>query len=201
MWKQQGCGTLKGMRPHKRIGQLTPDEYQALRAGTKSPSGFTTRRSHMLLLSAEGLSPPQIAQRLLCGEQTVRNALRAFEAEGRACLQPKSNRAHHDSSAFDQAALQHLGELVQRSPREFGVPSSLWTLKLLAQVCMQLELIAQRVSYETVRKALLKLGIDWQSARQRITSHEPHDAPKKTTCAFNHLGTTAPTAGAAVMGR
>lgn len=168
------------MRPHKRIRELTPDEDQALRAGTKSSAGFSTRRSHMLLLSAEGVSPPQIAKRLLCGEQTVRNALRAFEAEGIACLQQKSNRPHHDSSALDKAGLQRLEELVHRSPRDFGLPTSLWTLALLAQVCWQQGIVQQPISYETVRKALLKLGINWQSARQRITSHDPHYGHKKT---------------------
>lgn len=169
------------MRPHKRIRELTPNEYQALRDGTKSSSGFTTRRSHMLLLSAEGLSPPQIAQRLLCGAQTVRNALRAFEAEGSACLQQKSNRPQRDSSAFDSDGLKRLEDLVHRSPRDFGLPTSQWTLLYLAQVCWQQGIVQHAVSYETVRKALLKLGINWQAARQRITSHDAHYAHKKTT--------------------
>ena len=70
-------GKLVVMRAFKRVYELTEDEHRTLVQGTKSRSGFTLRRSHILLLSAEGLTPQQIARRLHCGEQTVRNVIRA----------------------------------------------------------------------------------------------------------------------------
>src|SRR5450432_419364 len=65
------------MRAFKRVYELTEDEHRTLVQGTKSRSGFTMRRNHILLLSAEGLTPQQSARRLHCGEQTVRNVIRA----------------------------------------------------------------------------------------------------------------------------
>jgi transposase len=168
------------MRHYKRIRELTEGERQELIAGAKSRSGFTVRRSQMLLLSAEGLTPPQIAQRLHCGDQTVRNAIRAFEIEGLGCLRPKSNRPHRDHRAFDDAGLKRLEEIVHRSPREFGMETSQWTLVKLAAVCFQEQVVQQPISYETVRQGLRQLGIDWKTARHRITSHDPRYAAKKT---------------------
>ena len=169
------------MRNFTRVPQLTTEERTALRKGAKSRSGFMMRRSHILLLSAEGFTPQQIAERLHCGDQTVRNVIRAFEREGLDCLQEKSHRPHQDHRVFDQTGLERLHDLIHRSPREFGLESSLWTLPLLARVCFEQEIVARSVSYETIRRALLKLGLPWRQARQRITSHDPRYEAKKTS--------------------
>lgn len=167
------------MRNFTHVHPLSKQERAALIHGTKSKSGFTVRRSHILLLSAEGCKPQEISERLHCGTQTVRTVIHAFEREGLACLEQKSRRPHHDHRAFDEAGLKRLEEIVHQSPRDFGLTTSLWTLPLLAQVCFQQHIVAHPISYETVRRGLLKLGIDWRRARQHITSHDPHYERKK----------------------
>jgi transposase len=173
------------MRKYRRVGELTKEEQEALVKGAKSSSGFTMRRSHILLASAEGQTPQQIGQRLHCGDQTVRNVIRAFEREGLGCLQEKSHRPQHDPSVFDAAGLQRLEEMIHRSPRDFGLATSLWTLPLLARVCFQEKIVARPISYEAVRRGLLKLGLDWRRARQHITSHDPHYERKKASAAVD----------------
>ena len=169
------------MRNYTRVHELNSEEHAALLKGVKSSSGFTLRRSQILLASAEGQTPQQIAQRLHCGDQTVRNVIRAFEQEGVGCLQEKSHRPHRDARAFDAAGLQRLEALVHRSPHDFGLPTSLWTLPLLAKVCFEQQIVARPISYETVRRGLLKLGINWRRARHHITSHDPHYVRKKAS--------------------
>ena len=176
------------MRTFKRVHKLSEEEQRGLLQGTKSRSGFIMRRSHILLLSDEGLTPQQIAMRLHCGDQTVRNVIRAFEQEGLACLEEKSSRPHHDNSTFTAAGLQRLADLVHRSPRDFGGQSSLWSLAQLAQVCFQQGIVARPVSYETVRRALAKLGLDWRHARHHITSHDPQYERKKAASALDDVG-------------
>jgi transposase len=182
---------LIAMRKFTRVRHLTPEEQAALVRGTKSSAGFTLRRSQILLLSAAGQTPQQIAQQLQCGDQTVRNVIRAFEREGLACLQAKSRRPHHDPSTFDVHGLQRLAELVHRSPRDFGFQTSIWSLALLATVCFKQGIVARPVSYETIRRALLKLDINWQRARHRITSHDPHYERKKATAGVDGVGASA----------
>ena len=176
------------MRTIKRVHPLSEEEQRALVKGTKSHSSFTVRRSQMLLLSAEGLTPQQIGQRLHCGDQTVRNVIQAFEREGLDCLERKSSRPHHDNSTFTAEGLQQLHELVHRSPRDFGKPHSLWSLTVLARVCFEQGMVARPISYETVRRALGKLGLDWQRARHHITSHDPQYERKKAASTLDRLG-------------
>ena len=161
------------MRRFNRVRTLSEDEHRALVQGTKSRSGFIMRRSHILLLSGEGLTPQQIAERLHCGDQTVRNVIRAFDKEGLGCLEEKSSRPHRDNSTFTAEGLQRLADLVHRSPRDFGGYSSLWSLAQLAKVCFREGIVARPISYESVRRALVKLGLDWRHARHQITSHDP----------------------------
>src|SRR3954465_12860516 len=124
-------GTPSFIRP------LAPDEHQALRAGLRSPESFVLRRCQILLASADGLRPSLIAARLGCASQTVRNAIRAFEAEGLACLPKKSNRPKSSRPELDDARCERLRAILHRSPRDFGKHTSVWTLALAADVCRE----------------------------------------------------------------
>ena len=71
-------------------------------------------------------------------------------------------------------------EMLHQSPREFGKPTSLWTLDLAAEVSFEEGLTERRVSGETVRATLLeRLGVRWQRAKRWITSPDPEYARRK----------------------
>ena len=167
------------MKPPLFIRPLSPEESQALRGGVRSPSAFTLRRCQILLASAEGLKPSEIRSRLGCSTQTVRNALRAFEVEGTACLREKSHRPVSVRPELDDAACERLRALLHRSPRDFGKPTSLWTLALAAEVARAEGITARPVSDETIRQAIKRLGVGWKRAKTWITSPDPAYLRKK----------------------
>ena len=167
------------MKPPLFVRPLAPDEHQAIRAGLRSPSAFTLRRCQILSASAEGLKPSEIHTRIGCSTQTVRNALRAFAAEGAACLHEKSHRPASARPVLDAAACERLRALLHRSPRDFGKPTSLWTLDLAAEVAFAERITARPVSDETIRQALIRLGVGWKRAKTWITSPDPAYLRKK----------------------
>lgn len=156
----------------------TDTERQALAAGLRSADAFTLRRCQIVLASARGERVPAIARSVGCGEQTVRNALHAFDAQGAAALVEGSSRPHTIHAAFDADGAERLRALVHRSPREFGHPSSVWTLELAAEVAFAEGLTATRVSDETIRATLARLGIRWRRAKHWISSPDPAYAQK-----------------------
>jgi transposase len=168
------------MKPPLFVRPLTLDENQAIRAGLRSPSAFTLRRCQILTASAEGLKPSEIRSRLGCSTQTVRNALRAFEVEGTACLREKSHRPKSARPVLDDGRCEQLRALLHRSPRDFGKPTSLWTLALAAEVAFAEGIAARPVSDETIRRALKRLGVGWKRAKTWITSPDPAYLRKKT---------------------
>ena len=157
----------------------TDAERQALEAGRRSPAAFTMRRAQTVLASARGERTPAIAAALGCSDQTVRNAIRAFDERGVAALTPGSHRPRTVQPAFDAAGAERLRDLLHRSPRAFGHPTSLWTLDLAAQTAHAEGLTATRVTGETVRATLARLGIRWRRAKRWITSPDPAYARKK----------------------
>jgi transposase len=157
----------------------TEEEGQALAAGLRSGDAFTLRRSQIVLASARGEHAPAIARALGCTAQTVRNAIRAFDRDGVAALVEGSSRPHTVRTAFAADSAERLRGLLHRSPRDFGHPTGVWTLELAAETAYAEGITATRVSDETVRATLARLGIRWRRAKDWITSPDPAYAKKK----------------------
>jgi len=79
------------MKPSLSIRYVTHEERAALETGLRSHEAFTVRRCQIVLASAAGQKPSQIAASLHCAPQTVRNVIHAFDARGLACVQHGSN--------------------------------------------------------------------------------------------------------------
>ena len=169
------------MKPPLFVRPLTAAEGDALQTGLRSADAFTLRRCQILLQSAKGRRPSQIAATLGCVTQTVRDALRAFQAEGTACLpaKPKTPKTIH--TAWPRQRDQDLRALLHQSPRVFGKPTSLWTLPLVAQVCHEQGWTARVLSGESIRLVLKRLGIGWKRAKHWLVSPDPAYARKKNS--------------------
>jgi hypothetical protein len=168
------CVILHGMRVYLYVRELTDEERQQLQAGLRSSNAFVLRRCQILLASARGEHTPQIGRNLACATQTVGNAIKAFNAQGVACLKEGSRRAHHlPHTAFPGQTGERLRLLLHQSPRHFGKDRSVWTLALAAEVSFEPGLTARQVSAETIRATCERLGVRFQRAKEWIDSPDP----------------------------
>ncbi len=177
--ESRGYRIIGRMMPPTFVRPLGDPERQAIRAGLRSPDAFTLRRSQILLASADGRLPSQIAVGLGCSSQTVRNAIRAFHVAGTDCLLEGSHRPISARPELDDVACERLRALLHRSPRDFGHPTSLWTLDLAAAEARKQGLTTTPVTGETIRVTLKRLGVRWLRAKTWITSPDPAYARKK----------------------
>ncbi len=161
------------------VRTLTDDERRQLEAGLRSADAFVLRRCQILLASARGQHAIPIAQYLGCSDQAVRKVIKAFNAEGLKVLKAKSRRPHNTGDAFPPEQAERLKEILQNSPRQYGKAISLWTLELAADVSFERGLTPSRVSGETIRATLARLGVRWRRAKQWITSPDPEYQRKK----------------------
>jgi len=161
------------------VRPLSDTEHATLTAGLRAANAFTVRRCQILLASARAQTASQIAAHQGWASQTVRNAIRAFNATGLDALVEGSCRPHRIDRAFDDAAAERLRALLHQSPRLFNQPTSVWTLDLVAAVCLREGITRERVSDETIRATLTRLGVRWQRAKQWITSPDPAYRRKK----------------------
>jgi transposase len=173
--------STKGMRKPIFVRPISDAERETLEAGLRSSDAFVLRRCQILLASERGENAYQIARSLGCDSQTVRNAIHRFNEEDHleTTLAQGSSRPHTVHAAFDSERAEKLKELLHRSPREFGKPSSLWTLDMAAEVSFEEGLTEKEVSGETIRATLERIGVRWRRAKRWITSPDPGYERKK----------------------
>jgi transposase len=167
------------MKPSLYVRELTEKERQALEKGLASSDGFVLKRSQILLASARQEKPTQIAKYIGCTAQTVRNVIRAFEQQGLACLQAGSTRPVGVEPILNGAKRERLQEILHQSPRQYGKSQSLWTLKLLAEVCQEQGLSETKLSAPTLLDAVAHLGARWKRAKHWVVSPDPLYTLKK----------------------
>ena len=171
---------MVGMRRPIFVRPLSDAEREALEDGLRSKDAFVLRRCQILLHSARGENAYQIAHSLGCDSQTARTAIKRFNEGGlQEALRKRSSRPNTIRAAFEEGRAEHLREMLHRSPREFGKPTSLWTLALAAQVSFEQGITEERVSAETLRATLERMGVRWLRAKRWITSPDPEYARKK----------------------
>ena len=171
---------MVGMRPPVLVRELTEPERERLEIGLHAKELYEVRRCQILLASGRGMWAPSIAELLGCTDQTVRNVVREFEQAGlTACLTRGSSRPHTQHRKVDEVADEQIRALLHQSPRTFGKPTSVWTLELAAEVSFAEGITAERVTGETIRQAIGRLGVRWKRAKQWITSPDPEYARKK----------------------
>jgi transposase len=168
------------MRKPIFVRALNENERERLKAGLRSADGFELRRCQIILASARGEHAIAIAQSVGCCDETVREVIKAFNLRGLQALKPGSRRPHKTQAAFGAEQAKRLKEILHQSPRTFGKATSLWTCELAAEVSFEQELIQERVSGETIRATLQRMGVKWARAKHWITSPDPEYSRKKS---------------------
>ena len=162
------------------VRPLSDAEREALEEGLRSPDAFVLRRCQVLLASSRGENAYAIARSLGCDSQTARTTIKRFNEGGlEEALRKRSSRPKTIRAAFGEGRAERLREMLHRSPREFGKDTSLWTLELAAEVSFEEGLTEGRVTGETVRASLERMGVRWLRAKRWITSPDPEYARKK----------------------
>lgn len=165
------------MRKPLEIPVPTAEELAALGTLYRTTRDVRLRtRAQMVLLAAEQrLTAPAIAAIVREDDQTVRNWLKRWLAEGIEGL--KDRPMPGAPTKITKAYAEQLLTTVRQRPRSLEQPYSMWTLQRLADYMA--EQTGIRVSYETVRK-LLKAGeIVLSRPQHKITSPDPQYLVKK----------------------
>lgn len=111
-------------------------------------------RYQVLLLLADGRTAPEVAGLVRRSPATVRRVLRRYQADGPDGVphRPRPGQAAHFPPAWEA----ELARVVELDPRSVGVPSAVWTTRLLAEYLAGAT--GHRAVLETVRLALHRLG-------------------------------------------
>jgi transposase len=134
-----------------------------------------TRAQMILLAGEQGLIASEVAAIVRQGDQTVRNWLKRYQAEGIQGLEdaPRSGAPSKVTAAYKE----RLVNTVRQRPRSLGQPYSMWTLQRLADYMA--EQTGIRVSERTVRRHLKAAGIVLSRPQHKVSSPDPEYEVKK----------------------
>src|SRR6266566_4610161 len=134
---------------------LDPDVQAELERRYHTTRDATTRtRYQIVLLNAQGHTPPQIAQLVRSSADTVRRVLNRYLAGGADAVphRPHPGQPPHYPPGWEQ----ELVRVADLDPHEVGVDSALWTCRLLADYLHRVT--GYRAGIESVRIALHRAG-------------------------------------------
>ena len=155
----------------------TAEELDALENLYRTTKEVRLRtRAQMILLAGEQrMTAPAIAKVVRETDQTVRNWLKRYLAEGIEGLKdrPGGGAPAKVTKAYEEQLLAS----VRRRPRSLGQPYSMWTLQRLADYMA--EQTGSRLGYETVRQVLLAGEIVLSRPQHKISSPDPEYQVKK----------------------
>jgi len=134
---------------------ISEKEKEKLSLALHSSNAFIRDRARIILLSSEKLSAVAIALKINCEARKAREAIRAFNKTGLKALERnKAKGAEQKFSKEDKMAiLLHFS----RSPRDFKIPVSYWTLPRLRKHLIESKVV-ESISIETLRQILLRAG-------------------------------------------
>ena len=165
------------MRQPVEIPIPTAEELEALENLYRTTKEVRLRtRAHIILLAGEQrMSAPAIAKIVRENDQTVRNWLKRWMAEGIEGLKdrPMPGAPSKVTKAYEEQLLL----VVRRRPRSLEQPYSMWTLQRLADYMA--EQTGIRASYETVRQVLKAGEIVLSRPQHKISSPDPDYLLKK----------------------
>ena len=163
----------RGIQLRVRLRPLTRAEQRVLRGklrDLKLPARLH-RRYQIVAAAREGASVPAVARRVGCDVTTAYHWVGHFNLNGFAPFERPSNpRGRIPLVTAEQ--LRELMDVALSSPRERGLPFSVWSVPKLAAYCREHDLIPPFCD-EWVRRLLRGAGMRAQRIRTWKTSHDP----------------------------
>ena len=143
-------------------------------------------RLHGVLLVAQGMSAPQVAQFLGDGPRTVEYWVKRFNAEGLSGLIEGDRPGR--PARLSESQLEHLGVILRESPQSHGMTGNLWDGKTVAEWLRRNW--AVKLSIRQCQRLFRQLGFRQRKPRPVIAHADSllQEAQKKTPEAGHRSG-------------
>src|SRR5712691_7205140 len=161
-------------KPSVYVRDLSPGEGRLLKSKSRTAKHFATRqRAQILLASAAGIAPSDIARALSTDESHVRKVINAFNEEGFESLNPRYRGGRPRKVDADTA--RRVVQIALDPPQVSGVPLTRWSLRrLLLHLITAGVLQGSVLSPEGLRILLRRAKVSHQRTRTWKVSTDPN---------------------------
>src|SRR4051812_21440464 len=155
-----------------QLREITNDEGNRLLRIVRRTSGsvVTWRRAQIVLLSAQGMTPPRISEVVFTDPDTVRDVIHNFNRDGFEALYPRYAGGRPQTCTLPKR--QEIKRIALSDPSDLDHPFATWSLSKLADSLVA-EGVATDVSHEGLRGLLREEGVRFQAVRTCKRSNDP----------------------------
>ncbi len=161
-------------KPSVYVRDLSPGEGRLLKSKSRTAKHFATRqRAQILLASAAGIAPSDIARALSTDESHVRKVINAFNEEGFESLNSRYRGGRPRKVDADTA--RRVVQIALDPPQVSGVPLTRWSIRRLAlHLVLAGVLEGSVLSPEGLRILLRRAKVSYQRTRTWKVSTDPN---------------------------
>jgi transposase len=154
------------------LREITNEEGNRLLRIVRRTSGsvVTWRRAQIVLLAAQGMSPPRISEVVFTDPDTVRDVIHNFNRDGFEALYPRYRGGRPQT--FTLPKRQQIKRVALCDPQDLGQPFATWSLAKLADYLVA-EGVVTDISHEGLRQLLREEGVRFQAVRTWKRSNDP----------------------------
>ena len=160
------------MAERVRVRDISNEEGNRLLRLVRRSSGsvVTWRRAQIVLLSAQGMDVPQIAQVTFSSQDRVRDVLHNLNRDGFDSLYPRYAGGRPPTFTLPQR--QEIKRLALSRPTDHDMPFSTWSLTKLADFLVT-KGVVDDISHEGLRLLLREEGVSFQVIKAWKRSTDP----------------------------
>jgi transposase len=158
------------------LSEMDKHQLENLR---RQASAKDSEKILMILLNAEGKSPPEIGHILKRHSHTVRDWLKRYIQGGSAELKRKYSPGRPTEKR--DRVIEAIEEVLSFSPQTYGYPEAVWTIPLLAHYLEVERKI--KVSDDTIERSLKQAGFSYKRPSKAVSAKAPSKEEKAAAIA------------------
>jgi len=151
------------------VPQLTEAKKAELELLVRTGSPRLARRARVVLLSADGKTVPEIADKVDLHHQNVRKWIHRYRREG-ACGLLHRATGQSRNVKHNPATKRRIAEIAGADPRTLGLTFERWSLPRLRDYLVEQQVVSS-ICVESIRKILRSHNVEWRKNRR------PHAMP------------------------
>ena len=146
------------MSARVELREISNEEGNRLLRMIRRSSGsvVTWRRAQIVLLAAQRMPPPRIAEVVFTDPDTVRDVIHNFNRDGFDALYPRYRGGR--PRTFTLPERQQIKRIASSVPTDLGQPFATWSLAKLADYLVAEEVVTD-ISHEGLRQLLREEGV------------------------------------------
>ena len=166
------------MAARVELREISNEEGNRLLRIVRRDSGsvVTWRRAQIVLLAAQRMPAPRIAEVVFTDPDTVRDVIHNFNRDGFEALYPRYRGGR--PRTFTLPERQQIKRIALSVPSDLGQPFATWSLAKLADYLVA-EGVVTDISHEGLRQLLREEGVSFQALRTWKRSNDPEFEAKK----------------------